>query len=246
MSRRSGAPPERPVTLRAMLAADCSELPRELRHLIHVLALHANNVTGRGLTGQSTLARYLGCSARSVRRQLAQLDELWAAGSSPVGVLREKRWLNSDAYQIVVRADAVLALPRSGPEADERSPMAANDRSPMTAMSGHPWPVNRPPMANQAVTHDQKEGVERSPVAYKLHSGSTEPSMELTTGSQNYSGGAASAGASARLVGETTEPAEPPQEPELQPEGLTATQRAARAFAARKAAAAAAAARGAK
>jgi hypothetical protein len=190
---------ERPITLRAMLAADCSTLPSELRHLIHVMALHANNVSGRGLTGQETLARYLGCSSRTVRRLQARLDTLWESGESPVGLLREKRWLTSDAYQIVVREGAALAL--------ERSPVTGNERSPMTELTGHPWPHDRSPVTNQPDTGDQKGGVNRTPVAYKLRSGSTEPTTEPTTEGSKLPRGAAAAGASARQGEQLQRPA---------------------------------------
>lgn len=104
------ATPRVPITIRAMLAADCSDLPSELRHFIHVLALHANNWNGRGLTGQALLARYMGVSRRSVVRLWARLDALWNAAQSPVGALREGRWHSSDAYTLVVAAGAPLRL----------------------------------------------------------------------------------------------------------------------------------------
>lgn len=118
-----------------MLAADCSRLPSNLRHLIHVMALHADNTSGRGLTGQAALGRYLGVSGRHVRRLLTELESLWEGGLSPVGVLRNKRWLNSDAYTIVVRPEAPLALTpgsrvdRTTVSANERITMSTNDRT---------------------------------------------------------------------------------------------------------------------
>lgn len=134
LASRSGTG-SRPVTLRAMLAADCSPaLSPAQKHLVHVLALHADNTTGRGLTGQATLGLYMGVSARTVRRLMAELETLWAASQSPVGLLRSKRWLSSDAYHLVVRADAPLSLRVNRPT------MAAHDRS---------------PLANEAATHDR-------------------------------------------------------------------------------------------
>jgi hypothetical protein len=144
----------RPLTLRAMLAADCSALPARLRHLIHVLALHADNTTGRGLTGQKRLARYLGVSDRHVRNLLAELEKEWQAGRSPVGVLREGRWLNSDRYTLVVREDAPLSLPSkaatrpSGPRV-VRNPSSGNNRNPSSAMTGTPVPLERNPSSGQ-------------------------------------------------------------------------------------------------
>lgn len=99
-----------PVTIRAMLAADCSGLPQQLRHFVHVLALHADNTSGRGLTGQAMLGRYMGLSSRQIRRLWARLDELWNAQQSPVTALREARWHTSDAYRMLVREDAPLRL----------------------------------------------------------------------------------------------------------------------------------------
>lgn len=103
----------RPVTLRAMLAAECCpELSTGVKHLVHVLALRADNVTGRGLTGQATVGLYMGLSRRQVTRLWAELDAAWKAGTSPVGTLRSKRYQNSDVYTIVVRENAALRLDR--------------------------------------------------------------------------------------------------------------------------------------
>lgn len=110
--RAPGASRPIPITLRAMLAADCSSLPAAVRHLIHVLALHADNATGRGLTGQAQLARYMGLSTRQVRRLWASLDELWKRQESPVTALREGRWHTSDRYTLAVAKDAVLRFAR--------------------------------------------------------------------------------------------------------------------------------------
>jgi hypothetical protein len=134
--------PGRPLTLRAMLAADCSSLPARLRHLIHVLALHADNTTGRGLTGQRRLARYMGVSDRHVRNLLSELEVAWAAGDSPVGVLRESRFLNSDRYTLVIRDDA--PQPLTGPRV-VRNPSSASYRNPSSAMTGSPRQVDRNP-----------------------------------------------------------------------------------------------------
>jgi hypothetical protein len=154
-SRRPQESPagSRPLTLRAMLAADCSSLPARLRHLIHVLALHADNRTGRGLSGQARLARYLGVSDRQLRRYVAELEAAWAAGRSPVGIIREARFNNSDRYTLVVREDAPLVLPEgpsplSGPRV-VRTPVSTTDRTPMTGTTGHRRPMNRSPMSGQ-------------------------------------------------------------------------------------------------
>jgi hypothetical protein len=108
--RRPPPPPGRPITIRAMLAADCCpELPTSVKHLVHVLALHADNLSGRGLSGQATIAQYMGLSRRQVNRLWAQLEASYAAGG-PVGTLRAKRWMTSDAYTLVVRPSAALSL----------------------------------------------------------------------------------------------------------------------------------------
>jgi hypothetical protein len=177
-----------------MLAANASELPGELKHLIMVLALYANNQTGRGLTGQARLARYLGCGPRNVRKLLARLEAAWGAGTSPVGLLREKRWLNSDAYQLVVREGAPLALEITP---DERPSSSANDRNPRAAHCGTAVPNERNSSSNQAELQFQKRPVKRNPRAYKLRSPSTEGTPEKTTPENESSqGGAAPAGAS--------------------------------------------------
>jgi hypothetical protein len=137
-----------------MLAADCSTLPARLRHLIHVLALHADNQTGRGLSGQARLARYMGCSTRQLRRYIAELEAAWAAGESPVGLLREARFLNSDRYTLVIRDDAPLQLPPEAPEGGSGprvvgTPMSAIERTPMSSMSGHPRSVERTQVSGQ-------------------------------------------------------------------------------------------------
>ena len=188
---------EQPITIRAMLAADCSALPSELRHLIHVLALHANNVTGRGLTGQARLAEYVGCTDRHIRRLLAKLDALWATGASPVGLLREKRWLTSDAYQLVVREGARLKY--------DRTPRSANNRTYTSGLTGHPGPDDRTYRSNQPDTQVRNGGVNRTPRSYNLHSGSTEPTVERSTEDQHSQGGHATAGASASRKPEATE-----------------------------------------
>jgi hypothetical protein len=125
----TGSSSGRPVTLRAMLAAECSpELSTGVKHLVHVLALRADNTSGQGLTGQATLGVYMGITGRQVRRLWAELDEAWSAGTSPVGALREKRWQTSDRYTVVVRPDAPLRL-ASRPDKYDTS-----DRTPV---SGH-------------------------------------------------------------------------------------------------------------
>lgn len=186
-----------------MLAAQCSELPQELKHLIHVLALNANNVTGRGLTGQATLGRYLGCGDRNVRKLLARLQAAWEAGDSPVGVLRSKRWLNSDAYQIVVREGAPLRLEREG---DDRNSSSANDRNPRAGMTGTTVPHDRNSSSNQPEPQFQKRGMNRNPSSYKLRSLSTERTPEIATPEKRTTqGGPAPASASQAAGDETAE-----------------------------------------
>ncbi len=132
MKRDEKQPPKAalPITLRAQLAADCSELPRELKHFVHVLALHANYRTGKGLTGQATLARYMSLSRRQVQRLWTRLDTLWEANGSPVGALREARYHTSDAYQIEVAPCAATQLQ---PERSNSSDARVNATSPNVA-----------------------------------------------------------------------------------------------------------------
>lgn len=104
-------PAPRFVTFRAMQAACCADLPPAVKHLVHVLALKADNNTGEGRTGQATIARYMGLSRRQVNRLWTQLDASWEAGG-PVGTLRWKRYLKPDGYRVMVRPDARLHFDR--------------------------------------------------------------------------------------------------------------------------------------
>jgi hypothetical protein len=64
----------KPLTLRIQYAAMRSSLPKEVRHLVHAMAVLANSETGEGWHGQQTIARLVGCSDRHVRNMLAFLD----------------------------------------------------------------------------------------------------------------------------------------------------------------------------
>jgi hypothetical protein len=86
-----------------------SSLPSELRHLIHVLSVAGDGQTGIGWTGQARLSAYLGVSDRTLRRWLAELDALAAAGKSPVHVERTGSYgdihgRGSDTYRLVLVA----------------------------------------------------------------------------------------------------------------------------------------------
>lgn len=116
--KRPAQPRELGVALKAQLAMSYSapELPPRLKHLVLVLALHANYYTGYGFTGQTQLARYMGLGARQVRRLWSELDEAAKRGLSPVEARREARHHSSDGYTLIVREGAWIA-PASGPEA---------------------------------------------------------------------------------------------------------------------------------
>ena len=122
MKQRSAEPREPrelPLTLKAQLAVCLAppSFPARLRHFVHVLALKANYRTGRGFTGQATLARYMGFSRRQVVRLWAELDEAWKRGESPVAAHREARFHTSNLYTIEVREGSWLDT-EAGPGVD--------------------------------------------------------------------------------------------------------------------------------
>lgn len=167
-----------------MLAADCSALPARLRHLIHVLALHADNQTGRGLSGQARLARYMGCSTRQLRRYIAELEAAWSSGSSPVGLLREGRFLNSDRYTLVIREDAPLQLvpdPPSGGSGPRvvGTTMSTIDRTRLSAMSGHPRSVERTTVSGQPPSEADTVGLQST--LFPSTEGTTEDLREQSS-----------------------------------------------------------------
>jgi hypothetical protein len=91
---------EKPFTMLIIDAAGASALPQDLRHLIFTMAYLADSKSGRGLSGQDTIGRFMGCSAREVRRKLDRLDAL----DSPVRIVRSPRYRKegrtSDEYRL--------------------------------------------------------------------------------------------------------------------------------------------------
>jgi hypothetical protein len=98
-------PKEPPYTLRVQLAVMASALPKETRHLIHVMAISAGNETGIGRAGQERLAAAMGVSDRHVRSLLAELQ---SPDSFPVRVERRARFRadgrgrTSDEWRLVL------------------------------------------------------------------------------------------------------------------------------------------------
>lgn len=100
--------PPKPLTLRMQYAAMRSTLPKEARHLVHVLSVLANSETGEGWHGQETIARLMGCSDRHVRTLLAVLE---APNGSGIRIQRRARFHHdgrgrtSDFWKLVSDAD---------------------------------------------------------------------------------------------------------------------------------------------
>lgn len=187
----------RNISLRAQQAAARSpELTREVKHLVHVLALLADCNTGRGLAGQATIAFAMGCSTRTVARLWDQLDASWAAGG-PVGTIRKKRWRTSDRYTLLVQPGADLVpFPRQSDTGDSGSDTgdivaAAYDANRLTAEAlGKTLPrldvTNTPPF----------RVVDLPPVAEDRRSTSIEVSPQGKTPPKKSPSPGATAGAS--------------------------------------------------
>lgn len=98
----------RPLTFRIQEALLGSDLPKDFRHLLHVMACVANSQTGVGWHSQASLAAFTGCSERHVR---AMMTALSAADSTPVRVERRARFRRdgrgrtSDEWQLVLTHD---------------------------------------------------------------------------------------------------------------------------------------------
>lgn len=93
-----------PFTLRVQEAVMLSALDKDVRHLVHVLAVSANSKTGRGWLSQQSLADRMGCSERHVRALLADLER---PDSRPVRVerrprFREGRGRTADEWTLVL------------------------------------------------------------------------------------------------------------------------------------------------
>jgi hypothetical protein len=86
-------------------ATGASKLPADLKLLVFAMSYLADSKTGRGLTGQAKLGRFISCSDRAVRQKL---EKLAASPDSPVQVVRrprsrtDGRGRTSDEYQLVL------------------------------------------------------------------------------------------------------------------------------------------------
>lgn len=95
----------KPYILHVIDAICESTLPPDLRHLLIVMAYKADNETGRGISGQETIGRLVGCSDRAVR---LKLERLAAMPEAPVQVVRhyrqraDGRGRGSDEYLLVL------------------------------------------------------------------------------------------------------------------------------------------------
>lgn len=152
-----------PYTLRVQLAAMGSAMPKEQRHLVHVMSLLAGQNSGSGTHGQGTMAAAMGVSERHVR---ALLKELERPDSSPVRVERrarfrgEGRGRTSDEWRLVLVRDQ--PAPRSGYSVDQPEHRAGES----DGLTGTPRTTNR------NATHDQPEhraGDLRSDLRSDLH-----------------------------------------------------------------------------
>jgi hypothetical protein len=136
-------------------AVGASTLPQDLRHLLFTMAYLANSRTARGLSGQETIGRFMGCSGREVRRKLDRLD---AETGSPVRVARryrsrgDGRGRTSDEYQ--------LELTNRTPTSGETEQPSGRPRPHKESTASHVQPdVKRRPTgretSNQADAHVQ-------------------------------------------------------------------------------------------
>ena len=96
---------DKPYTMQVIDAVGTSALPPELRLLLFAMAHLATSDTGVGLSGQGTIAKFIGCSDRQVRNNLLRLESF---PDSPVQVVRryrsraDGRGRTSDEYRLVL------------------------------------------------------------------------------------------------------------------------------------------------
>lgn len=125
--------------LDAVNAPECT-LRLEVRYLLTCLAQAAAGRTGVGLAGQARIAGMMGVTDRAVRKLFTELEQAVQDGTSPVRVVRRKRFLSdrrgrtSDEYEIQLinrnggsacsdasTGTAVPDAPAVQPERNERS-----------------------------------------------------------------------------------------------------------------------------
>ncbi len=137
----------KPYILTVIDAICESTLPADLRHLLIVMAYKADNDTGRGITGQDTLGRLVGCGTREVRRKL---DRLEALSDAPVRVVRryrsrsDGRGRTSDEYQLELTnrtcTSASTVPPTGRPRPLERSDLGDDQPDVHDTPTGRPRP----------------------------------------------------------------------------------------------------------
>lgn len=117
--------------MRIIDAAGASNLPADLKLLLFAMAYLADSKTGRGLTGQAKLAKFISCSDRAVR---LKLERLAAILDSPVQVVRrprrrtDGRGRTSDEYQLVL----TYRKPASGESAPPTGSALPHEDEPST------------------------------------------------------------------------------------------------------------------
>ncbi|MEO7032512.1 MAG: hypothetical protein ABI548_01670 [Polyangiaceae bacterium] len=163
---------ERNYTLQVMHAVCASNLPPELRHLLLTLALAGSQDTGVGLHGQETIGRWMGVSRKTVLRYFQQLDQLAAAGQSPVRVERRRRGLKegrgrtSDEWRLVlipVSASldsspkaVTLKAPDQSPKAVTLKPLTLEVQSPSHGLSKSQTRTTKVPPVGQDRRRDRR------------------------------------------------------------------------------------------
>jgi hypothetical protein len=171
----------KPLTLRMQYAAMRSALPKEARHLVHVLSVLANSETGEGWHGQETIARLMGCSDRHVRTLLATLDKPNGSGiriERRARFHRDGRGRTSDFWKLVSDAD----LP------EDIDTTNRNTVPPEQGSTGTPRPTNR------NATTDQPEP------------GSGDLRSDRRSERRSRSGARAPRGSQVPLIGDLGEP----------------------------------------
>lgn len=130
-----------PFSLRIQLAAMSSEMPKELRHLVHVLALLGDQNACSGHHGQVTIAKAMGVSERCVRGLMKDLE----AGIYPVRLERvarfraEGRGRTSDAWKLIL--SRVQPAELSGKSGDQPAELSGGtdttNRQSTTGLTGN-------------------------------------------------------------------------------------------------------------
>ncbi len=121
-----------------------SSLPKEARHLVHVLSVLADSETGEGWHGQATIARLMGCTDRHVRALLALLER-----DNPSEVRLERRARFNSAGRGRTSDSWALRLQLDQPEQD--------DMTNWNTVPPEPRSAGTPSTTNRNATTDQPE-----------------------------------------------------------------------------------------